>query len=706
MLAEAVLLDTSYPRSERETRALALLRQALRRDPAAVRPALRTSELDDKRGQSDAALDRLQALRPRERELTPIALARASLLAEKGRVIEARDALEQSLKRSPSDCRIATEAVRFWREQREVVPLSTWRSAGSRLRRWLSGRSTCRALELQLALLDRASGRDAQAIERYRRLLARQPEETNTRLELARLLLRGGESKKAASELRDLLRQGSPAELARWLLAALRLSSGRSLRRSRPRLDLVRRLTLLGAPLLPTIAIADGRELLRRFLTNRSARARTKDSGAVIIWRQRVSRFLANGGEIRFVHHVVRLQDREAVDRFGELRLPPTAELWRVRTLKANGDVLPAEGLDDKDTISLRALAVGDAIEYAYFTFSRQTPRLRGSVESEAFTFQHPVLPTIAARYDVLVAEPRIANALRWETRCNVDPPKRALGSGFHSFAWTMTAIPPLRPEPHGPSSEDQLCQVRVTTLTGDAALRRWLEDWLAERLTSNDALDAAIAHIARSERTVEGRIRAAYHLVQRRLRVNEGDLGSSTTGYDFVRRRGNRSLLLKLILDRLAIPSELALIRPYTRPVHRGELPNASPYEHAVVHLQLGSKSVWIDPAWVGAPIGYLMPGLQGRPALLLRTTPGDLADRRELPPLTRTPRFPLEGKGVGFRSLVGWAPSATSSCGSSKSSAAVKRSATGSTSPNGRKRVGASPSSACCAAGFPVPR
>ncbi|MCA9522005.1 MAG: tetratricopeptide repeat protein, partial [Myxococcales bacterium] len=475
MLAEALLGDTSYPRSRREQSAVSLLENALQRDGAAMRAAMLLSRLADRRGLDERALRRLDALPKRERQRAPIVLARVAMLSEKGRVVEARAALERALQRFPHDCRIAVAIVRLWREQRDVLPMSTWVVAGTRLKRWLGATTTCRTLETELARSDEQSGHDERAIERYRRLLTVDPGDDATRLQLARLLLRTGQRQPAERELRRLARSRPRLELVHWLLAASRLGRGGTPHRRRERLDLLRRFAFLGAPLFPGIAIDDGRRLLARFLADRAAVARTNDRGAVIILRRRVSRLLGSGDEIRLDHVVVRVQDRSSLEQLGELHVPAGAELWRVRTLKANGRVLEIENSDDKEAISLPGLAIGDAIEYAYITFSRQTPRLFGEVDGERFYLQHQSLPTVEARYDLIVDDPAMAKRLRWDVRGPGREPQRHQTHGVRHFSWRATDLAPLDPEPDAPPTDDELRQVRVTTLTQIDALRRQL---------------------------------------------------------------------------------------------------------------------------------------------------------------------------------------------------------------------------------------
>ncbi|MCA9520147.1 MAG: hypothetical protein KC609_04220, partial [Myxococcales bacterium] len=158
--------------------------------------------------------------------------------------------------------------------------------------------------------------------------------------------------------------------------------------------------------------------------------------------------------------------------------------------------------------------------------------------------------------------------------------------------------------------------------------------------------LESAIEPIARLH-TPLARLHAALRLVQRRLKTNVRELGQRNTAHDFITRRGNRALLLKLLLDRLSIPNVLALVRPFSRLMQPAELPDPSVFEHPVLRVRLGTRTIWLDPAWIGAPLGYLMPGLQGRPALLLSPFPRSPLDGSKTPTLAQTPRGSIDDEG-----------------------------------------------------------
>lgn len=112
--------------------------------------------------------------------------------------------------------------------------------------------------------------------------------------------------------------------------------------------------------------------------------------GAATAWvlDQEIVLLLPGGGALRRVHQMVRVLQDEAADAVGEIRVPDGAELEFARTILADGAVvLPAETAD-KETISLRAVASGTAVEYAQVAYVAADDAATGATRLGTFCFK------------------------------------------------------------------------------------------------------------------------------------------------------------------------------------------------------------------------------------------------------------------------------------------------------------------------------
>lgn len=179
------------------------------------------------------------------------------------------------------------------------------------------------------------------------------------------------------------------------------------------------------------------------------------------------------------------------------------------------------------------------------------------------------------------------------------------LGNGLVRHEW--------RREGHIPPIEEEGVPFEVTE---DAALRfSNTRDWtplvraLAPHYTRDYPLPPAwedrVAAIARDHATPEARAFAALRLVQDELRYVSLSVGAGgyfartpeeviATGFGDCK---DKSLLLRVILDRLGLPSAVALTdldAGYGLPT---ELPTPWVFDHMILRATLDGRAVWMDP-------------------------------------------------------------------------------------------------------------
>ncbi|HSK43615.1 MAG TPA: DUF3857 domain-containing protein, partial [Candidatus Binatia bacterium] len=132
----------------------------------------------------------------------------------------------------------------------------------------------------------------------------------------------------------------------------------------------------------------DGIDLVRK-----SAQKTFSGGDAVILLSDKVARIHGNGPASVYVHRIIRPLNKEGISRYGEVALNRGADLLELRTIKANGEIIEPELVQQKNTISMPALEPGDAIEEEYVLHYAELDLMPESASAHTFgSFSAPML--------------------------------------------------------------------------------------------------------------------------------------------------------------------------------------------------------------------------------------------------------------------------------------------------------------------------
>ncbi len=118
-------------------------------------------------------------------------------------------------------------------------------------------------------------------------------------------------------------------------------------------------------------------------------KTRTPDqSPSSQILDQMFTRVEPDGSSIERYHGILRINDKQGVDKEGEQDLPGQIIL-SIRTIKPDGEILEPEQIPDKQSISLQGLEPGDLVEYEYITLKPPSLVKKDAyITSQVFLFQ------------------------------------------------------------------------------------------------------------------------------------------------------------------------------------------------------------------------------------------------------------------------------------------------------------------------------
>ncbi len=330
------------------------------------------------------------------------------------------------------------------------------------------------------------------------------------------------------------------------------------------------------------------------------------------------------------VHTVVEARDQRAVDRVGEVTVPEGGELILARTVKRGGAVLHAEApLGDKRTLSLPGLEPGDFAEWEWLrTVPARGPAVPGFA-ADPFFFQAD-MPLWRSTY---VVRAPVAVGLELDAHHMTAEAPRREGDDLRVRV-TREDVPPRLPEPNAPGDEEALPFVQAGAGPGQEALARAMGDALLDLFRPTreiaalaEAIRAAVPEGARREGAL---VRTAYRRVAK-LVQGEGGFDESA-GSILSRGRGNRTVLLKAVLDALGVRARLALVRDFRSDPAPYRFPRLDRGAYAVLRVEQASGAIWLDPTLRETPFGLLPPAVRGMEALVL-PEPGEEVVRARTP-------------------------------------------------------------------------
>ena len=656
LLAAARRDDPSVPANVARDRARARWLEALAVDPALARAHQSMAGLDLEDERPRGAIDHAwEAARARPDwwlpQLTLFAAYRLRGLDD-----DADRALARAIALGGHACAVIESALGRAEDRRDAAGEARWSAA--------LGDCPSR-LDLRLERL-RKRGEVAAVIDLLGRARRLSPDDALLELDLASALVAEGRAPEAVEVLSAVV-EPEDAEgqlrLADALAAARRPDRARAVVRAllerRPdSAEAIHAARALGLPLPLDAFRLDGREVIARF----EASGRKYQAPAVVVLDRTVTRVFPDGAELTLTHEIVRVQSKDAIEKWGEVALPEHAEVLTVRTHKADGTTREPEEVAGKESVSAADLAIGDYVEKetlelrapdeAFLGAARgprpgprsgETPgETSGSTSGyvgERFYFQSFDAPLDRTEF-LVVTDADEAARLSWDVRAGapaavetLTQPPGGQGGRLRVTTFARQAVPQRFAERSAVPAIEIVPSVRAWRgVTWDAWAR-----FLSEQTYGNErgswGLDDAIAEIraeAGGGAPAPERLAAAL-VAWTGLRVEDDEDLRESASFSVARGRGNRVAVIRALARRMGLGVDTALARsrlttPTSEPPNESELDDFSEplvrFRFPALPGAAGSPPAsfaFVDARLKHAPFGYLPPSLDGAPVLLL---------------------------------------------------------------------------------------
>ncbi len=514
----------------------------------------------------------------------------------------------------------------------------------------------------------RARGQTAAAIALLRSALRLDPDRDDLTGELALLLSEEGRAAEAVAELTALAARDPQDPTRRVRLADAQVAAGQleAARRtiaevlaSRPDLPEVRRSArALGVPLPLDGFRVDGRAAIRAF----EAAGAQYAAPAVMVLDRAVTRVFGSGATMSLTHEIVRVDSKDAIDRWGEIEVPANAEILTLRTHKADGTTREPEEIAGKESVSAADLAIGDYVEWELLETHGPSEAFAPGFLAERFFFQSFDAPIARSELE-LVTPAGLPIAV--DARAGAPKPEKRLApDGAQLTTFVATNVPQLFAERSAVPAIEYVPSVRASSGVGWNAWARYLTEELHDAVRVSPEVAALARKIAASGGGDRARIAAA--IVDWVTENIEGtDELAEPAGYTLARGRGSRVTLTLALAAELGLPAEMVLARSRLVADAAAATPpqELDDFADTLVAFDLApqTKTVYSDLRLRHAAFGYVPPGLDGARTLSLRDGSFGVArssageDRRTI---DMTIRLDERGGGsaVATEELAGW--------------------------------------------------
>ncbi|HEY2904019.1 MAG TPA: hypothetical protein VGL59_25755 [Polyangia bacterium] len=496
-----------------------------------------------------------------------------------------------------------------------------------------------------IAALMLATGDTAGAIGERRALVARAPRDFRQRIALADALAAAGQGEASRRTLADLLTTEGGAEEVRWVARAA------------------------GLPLPLDDHRLDGAAVIAAFRQS----GRSYEAPAVVVLDRSVDRVLGNGEQLMLTHTIVRVQTKEAIDRWGEVNVPSGAELLLLRTHKPDGTTRDAEAVSGKDSISAADLAVGDFLEWETLEAKGASDAFPGGFLGDRFYFQSFDAPLDRSEFIVITPA---ALAVDVDRRAGAPAAVRGAGpDGTVVTRFVAEHVPQLFAERASVPAIEFVPSVRLSSGVSWSAWARFLREQIYGTARSSPAIRQLAAGIAKTVPAGDGdpaRARAAAIVAWVTTHIEAADDLRDAAPLALARGRGNRLGLVLALARELGVTARPVLARSrlsgdaqrapapleledFADSLVAFDLPNAKG------QAQAPTTTMFADVRLKHASFGYLPPNLDGADTLSLDNAQTGRANSRGLPDervVDMTIRMDEDGsaQALATEELTGW--------------------------------------------------
>jgi hypothetical protein len=344
------------------------------------------------------------------------------------------------------------------------------------------------------------------------------------------------------------------------------------------------------------------RSLRRDGLTivRQTSERRYSGGPSVTLLYDRVLQFDQDGGATVYVHKVTRVLDRDGIEQEGEVTLPLGADVLALRTIKPDLTTAEPEFNTHKTSVSMPALAAGDAIDAEYVF---RVTDLNARPDVLQFDFGSFTAPIVYARFAVMT---RVGQELRVFSSKDAPIVGTSREGNTVTEMWQANDIAQTPRETS--SAPDAFPFVRLSSYANWTEVRDLFRDALIDAVHPGAEVERVASPLKRADD--EQTAHAIYDYLKTKVRSSDTAFSTATLANaesTLSRLSGSRTVAAIAIARALGIKADLLLTRSVAR---AALLPSPNVYSRPlVVFTTSDGRKLVLDFETEGLAFGALPP-------------------------------------------------------------------------------------------------
>jgi tetratricopeptide (TPR) repeat protein len=379
----------------------------------------------------------------------------------------------------------------------------------------------------------------------------------------------------------------------------------------------------------------DGAKVIRDFQKS----GRTYNQPKIMVLDYTVMAIEPDGSAIELTHNIWRALSDEGVNALGEYAVPEGAELYALRTHKADGRVLEPDLIVGKNTLSLPDLAVGDFVEAEYVRYTDPNTIFPGGFLTWRFYFQS--MEEAFDRSELTILAPK-GHDLVIDAKGAAPRLERKTVGGYDVLHWVARQSMPVVAEPGSVSAREFIASVQVSSKATWATQM----EAMADAFVDLDAFDPDHAELARAivgeaglSKAPFAKARAVYDWVLDNVQHENDFYGSAPVMLSS--RSGQRTRVFHYLARLLGLDSELVLARSIASDPASQGVPDLGDGVSVFARVKEGAETRFVALDNRAVPFGYVLPMVRGQEAFVLAAQKPSAA--------AKTPAALIVDQGIG---------------------------------------------------------
>jgi len=331
---------------------------------------------------------------------------------------------------------------------------------------------------------------------------------------------------------------------------------------------------------------------------------------------QLMVRLFPDGSQMRYTHLVTRVLTKDGVDRESELQLPDGLEFLELRTIKQDGSVHYPESFENKSSISLSALGVGDFIDEEHIEYL--PPAYYDSDGLDAnMTFIFQGIDRIYHHSELVLIYPAdLAPEPTLLSRNMPVEPEIHEEGGLKYVRWLTKDMPPLKTEPAMPPSQYLQPTASFFYNTNWLEIRDYYRNAIYQRLGLSNRVKAQVETWRAEETDPRKLAEKVYKILVDRTEPDSQFYRNVNLVWET--KTGNPTLLLAAVYKELGLDCDIVLSQPAQIKEMTFDTPMPN-FSYVLLRLQFEDETVWVDANHRGLAFGYLPSAYGGARAMSL---------------------------------------------------------------------------------------